>query len=254
MRMTDRVPMGNQSASQPGAAPTDPAKPQTGRLTRTGLAKTGISYPAPTMAPVRRHERRRPIDIEALLIWVYRDQKADRVLRHGMGLHEQEVALAGLVPSHSSGDGIATLQRIAALGTRVQGGGPSADALHSDAEITHAAVSALPHPITALLIRHARYASRPDGDAVVLPRPTRETALNGRTKITYAPWDKSHGYGWCEVAWTVSPVSESMIRADYERWHCALSVLALALSRDGRLTHHAVRPPGAPRTPCVRFI
>jgi hypothetical protein len=198
-------------------------------------------------------ETRQPIDIEALLVWTYRDQRADRVLKMAGGMYAQEDALDGREVVRTSADGVAAVQKIGLLGTRVDGGGPSNGALHPDAEIVHQAVTELATPAAMMVSRHARAASRPDSMPIPTPRPVRQVSVNGRTKLAYAPWDKNGNYGWCPIAWTVSPTTIDAVHAEYALWRRVLVVLALALSRDTRLTHHRALAPKAPETAVVRF-
>lgn len=199
-------------------------------------------------------ELRQPTDIEQLLIWTYRDQKADRVIGMGMGLYDQESALAGKQVYRTSTDGIAAIERIGILGTRVDGGGPSSGLLHTDAEYVHEAVMSLPRPECLLVMQHARAATRPDSTSIPTPKPLRQAARNGRTRIAYADWDKHRDYGWCPIDWTVEPVTIDAIELEYTLWRRILIMLALALSRDGRLTRHRAMAPSAPMTATLLFV
>lgn len=181
-------------------------------------------------------ELRQPVEIEALLIWTYRHQRADTVIDRGMGLFDQEGALDGRVHYATSTDGVATMQRIGLLGTRVDGGGASASHLHPDAEIVHEAVMALDRPVAMMVIRYAKSASRPEPSPPPRPYPVR----NARGKIVreYAEWDKSKHYGWTPIDWTAQAVTAAAAAAEMTLWRKTLTVLAMALSRDGRLTRH----------------
>jgi hypothetical protein len=148
------------------------------------------------MATMRTIDLREPVDIEPLLVWTYRHQRADRVLGRGLGLFDQEAAMDGRSHCATSKDGAAAMQRIGTLGTRVSGGGTPTSALHVDAEIVHAEVMALPNDVRELIIVHARSASRPDDDAMPLPRAFPAKSANGRLVREYAAWDKSRNYGW----------------------------------------------------------
>jgi hypothetical protein len=203
--------------------------------------------------PMQYVELRQPTDIETLLVWTYRDQKADRVISVGTKLHRQEAEVDGEWHDSTSKDGIAAVERAGILGTRIDGGGNGTAALHGDAEYVHEAVMTLPMPVAMLTMQHARAASRPDGITIPIPRPVRQLAQNGRVKLVYAAWDKSHNYGLCPLAWTSSPVTVDALAAEYGLWRLSLTILALALSGDGRLTRHRATKPIAPVRPRVRF-
>jgi hypothetical protein len=201
---------------------------------------------------MRTIDIREPVDIERLLVWTYRHQRADRVLGVGIGLFDQEAAMDGHRHCATSKDGVAAMRRIGALGTRVDGGGASAAALHIDAEIVHTAVMALPHDTSALVIVHARAASRPDDTAIPTPRAFPVKNERGRIVREYAEWDKSKNYGWTPLVWTAAPVTAAAIRRDYATWRDALGVLAFTLARGRGLTRHRPTPPQAAPSACVR--
>jgi hypothetical protein len=203
------------------------------------------------IAAMRTIELCEPVDIEALLVWTYRHQCADRVIGRGIGMFVQESAMDEVYEPHgTSADGVLAVARIGMLGTRVDGGGASAAALHIDAEIVHEAVMCLPRDARELVILHARNASRPDDDAMPMPRPYPLRAGVGRypdrAVVRYADWDKHHDYGWCLVQWTSAPSSADVIRQNYATWRNALRVLAFALARDARLTRHRPIQTAAP--------
>ena len=193
-----------------------------------------------------------PIDIERLLIWTYRDQKADVVIGNGGGLFDQEGAMDGRIAYRTSADGVATIARIGLLGTRVDGGGASASHLHPDAEAVHAAVMALPLDTALLIMRHARAASRPDSEVFAPPRAVPVLDGRGRILIERAPWDKNRNYGACKVEWIVPPVSPDVIRLEYALWRRSLALLAMALSHGGRLEDHRPMMPAAPEIATLR--
>ncbi len=95
-----------------------------------------------------------PRDVEHLLIWAYRDQKALAWMRA-----EANAAIGRAVAHrpHSS-DGVYAMGRIGALGCRpdCSGGGGGWDGnLHPDAEAAADQVATLPTEIQALVVRHA---------------------------------------------------------------------------------------------------
>ena len=164
--------------------------------------------------PIRR------IDVEDLLIWAYRDQRA-------------HVLLANRRPG---------LARNATtwmdLGTTVQGGGIGAVAprIHVDAELVYLTVESL--SLGSVLVPCAVAAKRPDWDGVRRAVPDRRrgvmTARNRRAVF-------------CWITYT-GPDSEFLekMRDDYVRWHAGLQWVADRLSG---LKDHVVTGPGAPERP-----
>jgi hypothetical protein len=185
------------------------------------------------------------IDIERLLIWTYRDQRADVVLGRGYGLHDQEAMMDGIGHPRGS-DSLVALARIGLLGTRVDGGGPTCDALHADAEITHNVVLALDRPIGLLVMQHARDASRPDQITIAPSKPVAATDARGRNVHGYDAWDKNRDYGWCKLLWTMPLDGADIARVEYGLWHAALRRIAKALDKDRQLTEFRATPPRAP--------
>lgn len=208
-------------------------------------------YGAP---PTRAFYSARPIDIEQLLVWAFRDQKAHKVLEARDGLFDQEAALDGHA-FQSSRDSSAMMERNGQLGTRVDGGGRSAPHLHDDAEEVYKAVMALTVDEAMLVRKHACAASRPDHEAVVPPKAFPVPNRLGNPTVCY-PSDKNRdpGHGWCLVQWTVSPVSAEVIRIEYAIWHKALKLLAVALAHAGRLIDHRPKMPSAPARPTIRTM
>lgn len=90
------------------------------------------------------------VDVEELLVWVYRDQKAHRA--EDMGLSQQDVWEGGLI-----GGGCAL-----GAGERVDTSVRSFARLHADAEAVHDVVRALPRLTCGLIIEHAKVGGRPD--------------------------------------------------------------------------------------------
>jgi hypothetical protein len=202
---------------------------------------------------MRVKDLRQPVDIERLLTWTYRDQRADKVLAAPSGLLDAEAALDGHGRYLTSGDGVASMARIGALGVRVDGGGPSSGALHPDAEIVDEAVTMLGKIEAHLVITHARGASRPDQIEIVPPRAWAVRNRRGRATVEYEDWDRNHNYGFCPVQWTVAPTTAEVVSLEYAVWWRALDALAVALSGDGRLTRHRPLRPAAPPVATVRY-
>ena len=202
---------------------------------------------------MRTVDLREPTDIESLLIWTYRKQRADVVLAADAGLFDQEATIEGGQRSATSRDGVAAMARIGALGVRVNGAAASAGALHVDAEVVHDAVTTLPPIEAALVIAHARAGTRPDDSEIVPPRAGPLRNDHGRLIRCYAEWDESRRYGWTRIGWTVEPTTADAVRVEYGIWRRALDTLAFALATDGRLTRHRPTAPLAPVAASLRY-
>ena len=100
------------------------------------------------------------VDIEALVIWAFRDQKADLVVGRGAGLHEIEASADGR--PRQGGSNVASLAQYAALGTKIDEPGPDPGLVDPDAERIYEAVLTLNTACKGLVCRHGRNASRPD--------------------------------------------------------------------------------------------
>src|SRR5260370_10057602 len=88
--------------------------------------------------------RRREIDIEPFLVWVFRDQKAHVIEGRGVGLFAAEADAGGIPRQGISADGCASVERLALLGCAIDGGGMANGLdLHPDAEPAYAAVNRL---------------------------------------------------------------------------------------------------------------
>lgn len=132
-----------------------------------------------------RFDARRFADFEALLTWVYRDQKADLIVAQGAGLHDVEAAADGQARFASSADGCAAVAKIGALGVRVDGGGSLAGrsgALNPLAEYVHEVIG---QTITGrMAIEYARSDNRPDAmvgkRARFVPDPSRKYIYDDR--------------------------------------------------------------------------
>ena len=193
---------------------------------------------------------RREMDIEAMLIWAYRDQRADLLFGRGVWLFDVERRAAGLPVQSISGDGSAVIERGALLGCRIDGGGPAAmQRIHTDAEAVHEEVLALGSRIErAAVVESAKTGERPDW----MPgaRAYMEPVLVASGKRAGEPvrlYDKNRGWIGCRVTVGLSQELIDTRRAFYESWHGALVKLAGRL--DGRLLKHQVAGPRAPARP-----
>jgi hypothetical protein len=184
------------------------------------------------------------IDVEQLVVWAFRDQKADR--HAGVGLHRIEANVAGLEPRGRSSDGCAALSDIEHLGCRIdRRAGLVRDLVHPVAEAVAVEASALAGG--ELLRFYGRLGGRPDGWAepqrwyrpVVWVKPGEE-----------AQWERT-GRGnsprFCRVIPTVTREDIVRRRATYSCWWEALDRLAWTLSM--RALGFVVSAPAAPREP-----
>lgn len=158
-------------------------------------------------------DRRQPIDIEALLVWTFARQRAHRVVARSMATLRD--TLAGRTV-----DSIIRVQRLAEVGTRVDGGGPPADHLHPDAETVATLAT------DELVIRCAETYTRPDWLPGAVPRAVPVLDARGRPLREYEPWDHNRNYGWCRVVWPVTAQQIDAARARYTHWHAELVRLA----------------------------
>ena len=88
-----------------------------------------------------RHKQE--IDVEDLVRWTYLDQKAERIIDHGVGLYEAEAAVARIETGSGCVDSCAKTERMLSLGCFIDGGGMSSDALHPDAEAVATTVTGM---------------------------------------------------------------------------------------------------------------
>lgn len=179
--------------------------------------------------------------------WAIRDEYA-HIHAEQSGLLPAEASAAGLEPSGMSGDGCASLARIAGLGCRPDGGvGPCASHCHPDAEAAYVMARRGMAPNDGLLIiEFAKVAGRPDwgeADRRFEWRPV----LNYRLDVTVL---RPGGRGaYCPVTfWDRSAYIESK-RMLYTAWWRALARLCRDLRCAGTLQRHEVTGPAAPERP-----
>jgi hypothetical protein len=195
--------------------------------------------------------QRQPIDIEDLLVWTYRDQRADVVIERGIGLFDQEGEADGIVKQREAACGVLAVARSCLLGGRVDGGGRSAGALDEDAELVHRAVMRLTDrvqglPRWRLVIQNAARSERPDAMVTAVPRPVALLQRDGRPVVNWS--DKGKRYGSCPVEYAPSAALILAAQAEYAAWHSALMLLALALQSE-RLSRWFPLRPSAPARP-----
>lgn len=198
--------------------------------------------------------QRQPIDIEQLLIWTYRVQKADQVIRRGGGLHSLEALVDGVQLNATSTCGCAAVARIQELGVRVDVEGRDAGALHPDAEVVHRAVMRLTarvqgRPGWQLIIGHAAWGDRPDSMEGEMPRPIPVLNRRGLPRVEFTTPGRRQDEAMCLVEYAPSAASILLAREEYAAWHQLLRLLALALQAEPGLSRFHPLAPAAPAAP-----
>ena len=194
-----------------------------------------------------------PVDVEDLLVWTYRLQRADVVIGRGVGLHGPEAALDDVERYGSSACGCAAVERIARLGVRVDKLGYDPGALHPDAEVVHREVEAMDRrrvqglPVSRLVILHAARAERPGELACEVPRPIPHLNRLGDPQVVWT--DKGRRQGYCPISYQPSAAMVWASRLEYLAWHEALRLLVFALRGEGRLIRWWPLAPAAPARP-----
>lgn len=176
------------------------------------------------------------IDAEALLNWTYIEQSAGRVSLKDFGP-------GGYV------DSVVLVERIQALGTRIDGGGPCGHDIHPDAQAVHE--WCVKHE--RLLIQYAVCGLRPDW---IPEGPQFVAVLNnaGEPRIYSATHKDARGKlfpaRWCPVLLTNLPETVAFARRLYGEWHAALCRFAQTFSGGSvRLTRFRAVGPAAPAEP-----
>lgn len=105
----------------------------------------------------------RALDLEALVIWAIRTQKADRT---DVALFDVEAAVGGLEPRGWSVDGVATMMHRGDLGCRIDGCVAVrgvAPRMHPDAELVALVIGAMvDRRARGIILHQARIGERPD--------------------------------------------------------------------------------------------
>lgn len=160
---------------------------------------------------------RRDTDLEALLVWVYRDQRADvNALKAGRATKP-----GGWGPSNA-----ASMMRRGMLGVKIDCAGSAAmDAgvCHPDAELVHDAVMRLDDLGAGLVVHHARTASRPaldDPDSVPEVEPVRRS--NGKVRVEDGPDGK-----FCPVRYSIDPEHSAFLLGVYRHWVRAMETVRI---------------------------
>lgn len=202
------------------------------------------------LAARRREAPREVIDVEALLAWALRAEYA-HIHAESSGLYQGEAAAADLEPRGVSGDGCASLQRIAGLGCRPDGGlGHLGGHCHPDAETVYVAARRnLERPDFGLVVSYAQLGERPDWGQHIRELEARPV-LTWELKVMVLRPRGSLGY--CPVTFEERGADIAAHRMLYRAWWCALRRLCFALRLEDKLTRYKVFGPGAPEWPWHR--
>ncbi|MEN2977874.1 hypothetical protein P7L78_19160 [Tistrella bauzanensis] len=183
------------------------------------------------------------IDVENLLVWVYRDQKADLVT----GRMDDGRVMGW------RGSSLGRIEAVANLGCRVDGRGAgwgAAGELHRDAAATHEVVETLDLGTQRVVIRHARAGTRPDWTAGGLRcRPVWRRTATGevRPRVIYTATRKP---SYCPIEIEPAPAILHDARMEWVTWRGALDRIARDLRAvDALLTRHRITGPAADATP-----
>lgn len=195
------------------------------------------------------------IDVEDLLTWVFRDQRADLYIGN-VGLHAMERAAEGERVQASAG-GVNSFEAIAAMGCRVDGGGGGgASGMAIDGDAAHVAefVAWLKEPMRGLLIRHGRAGSRPNWGQDLVTTRIRPAAGTYSHPLVEPMWDydgqPGRGRQACPIEYIDYARSIERLREAWTLWRDGLVLVAYAMRQEfNRLKDHRVRLPGVVREP-----
>ncbi|MFZ2869858.1 hypothetical protein [Zavarzinia sp.] len=188
------------------------------------------------------------IDVEALLVWTYRDQRAD-LYACGAQMHPLERAADGHRVFGRSADGCAAIEDRAMLGADVdvRGRAIGGMAIDDDAEHVHGLVAALGQ-VSSTLMRHARAGSRPGWAADVAP--IRIVPLPEIRRWPDPRQPRHPGHLYCPVVIDDNAREIAFQRGQYTAWVSGLILVAYGLRMEtGRLRRWHVTdalPPLAP--------
>ncbi|MBM3929167.1 MAG: hypothetical protein FJ335_12045, partial [Sphingomonadales bacterium] len=187
------------------------------RLTRADAPSSGVAA---------RPWASGAVEVEALAVWAYRDQKVDRF--QTAGLHAIEAAYAGFEPHGSSTDGCAALARIAHMGCRLDvGTGRIKDAVHAAAEVVASLLSSIDGG--RLVSFHARTGGRPEGWAMPARRYRPVMWVKPGVEAAWERTDDGRGR-FTPLISLGSEADVAACRRDYTLWWNALDTLAWRLS------------------------
>lgn len=208
--------------------------------------------------------KRKPIAIEDLVAWVYRDQKADVVMERGVSLNrvEQLINDFGVCPAEyahgeqinrtMTTDSAAMIERHGLAGGARSSG--TSNALHADAETVHEIVRKMSPVLRQLIIEHARTGSIPDAGGAIYYRyvPRR---VDGKIVTHYQQPAHKVRPVLQEIELDTNEARVLMHRQLYVMWWDALANLAQRLS-DSRalLTWDAATLPRVEKTPWISKV
>lgn len=198
-----------------------------------------------------------PVPVEALLVWAYRDQRA-----------------AEMAADYAPGPGgvVSQLGAFSALGSRVSSSGSRAGSgrLHDDALTLHEAVIACGRRAAALVMVHARLATRPDARIEARWRMAPETwrlveRYPGTGEFLRVPekgwirrptpaggaswWDRT-AVGTGEIIYVKQVDAPDEVRRDREAWTMWRGALRNVRAMvAGKMTAHAVSDELPPERP-----
>lgn len=192
------------------------------------------------------------VDVERLLVWTYQTCQAHNAVR--VGLYEGERAASRTVYAASSGDGCATVAEQGRLGCRVDVSGARTDQLNEDAERVHQLVMMLES--RALLIRHGRAGTRPEGFDI--PDPHLEPVWKDLPRYdsrglpaprSFELWtdQRRHAIG-CPLQLSEAVEYVEVMREEFRIWRAGLVALAEALAHTP-LRRFRVTGPAVPSEP-----
>jgi len=164
-------------------------------------------------------DRRRVLDLEALLVWAIRDQKADRIAStlHPLeaiahyGLLRGLPAGAGVYETGISGDGCATIANRFEVGADIDGRSAIrgiSPCVHLDAELVAEALEWLPSSERRIIRDHARHADRPVWLPLVAP-------LVAKMRPGHKPGRYRHVVA--DVGWEASPKQSEIAQRYLDR-------------------------------------
>ncbi len=185
----------------------------TATMTATTIATTTATATASPSPRRAAPPARRTGSLWALLVWTYRDQRADR-----------DDGGWDWTPPRVSGDGVAAMIRWGELECRVDGGrwkGLSGAEPHRDAQAVVARMATLPEAERRLLVRHARTGVPPERPRPHAPMP-----------VEPSPADIAEG----RVSWGLIDGERVWVRRDVAE--------VVVVGRDG--TERTLRAPYCP--------
>lgn len=179
-------------------------------------------------------------DIERVLVWAYRDQRA------GAGEAERD----GAAPGHAV-SGMPFIEWVGRLGCIPDGRG-GAWPTHPDTDHIVRAVNGLPDAARLLVARHALAGTRPEWRVVSRLRAVAVASGRGpKRAVAQFWWPRNHKTpAGCRVAFA-GERAESVLfrRAGWSVWRLGLLALREELEAGGKLVRWRLSGPEAPEAP-----